>query len=80
MSKVRIVCDCGNVLGQRIAGYIAIRYERREVMVKERDIVSIRCERCGCVWWNVLEASDSLPDLREVTDALAVDSKATASG
>lgn len=41
-------CECGNKLGEIIAGHYIIRHRRREI-VAER-VESMRCERCGRIW------------------------------
>ncbi len=40
--------QCNNILGEILAGYWVIRYRRREWI--GREIIAVRCERCGQVW------------------------------
>ena len=43
-----IHCSCGRILGELVAGCVAIRHQGREVLADH--VVAIRCERCGAVW------------------------------
>lgn len=49
----RIVCSCGQVLGENIVGlgYLVIRHGGRETVIRETAaVLAITCERCGRVW------------------------------
>ena len=43
-----IRCSCGRILGEWVAGCVAIRHQGREIVADH--VVAIRCERCGEVW------------------------------
>ena len=55
---MRIVCACGNSLGESAAGYVVVRHDRREIVMLAAGLVAVRCERCGRIW---------RPDLQRVT-------------
>lgn len=40
-------CECGNLLGVEIAGYLSVRHRGRELLCLP---ISIRCEACSSVW------------------------------
>ena len=44
---MRIVCACGNSLGESAAGYVVVRHDRREIVMLAAGLVAVRCERCG---------------------------------
>lgn len=44
MDRWIICAGCGNKLGERVAGQVAIRYRGREIL---GAITAIRCESCG---------------------------------